>query len=167
MSLDNIQLPPIVIHGLFKDSLIDLNTKQLAPDSANGGSFTYLGNNEKRIAFLVYDEEAIYLADHLLNFLMGILTACKLTMADVALINLAKTAPLRYEDIAAHTGAEKLVLFGKGPDALELPLSFPFYQVQQYNNQWYLCAPSLDILIADKTEKGKLWSCLKQLFALS
>jgi len=166
MSLDNIQLPAIVIYDLFKNSLVDLNTAPAVPASASEKGFSFLGNNEKKITVIVRDEEAIYLAEAELNFLVGILSACKLTMADIALVNLFQHTAVNYTNIAEKTGAERVLLFGYGPQDLELPLQFPNYQVQQYNGQVYLSAPDLTKIAADKAEKTKLWNSLKQFFSL-
>jgi hypothetical protein len=167
MSLDNIQLPAIVIHDLFKNSLIDLNTKQPVTVSSATATFAYLGNNQKKVIVIVNDDSAIYLSDISLNFLLGILAACHLTMADIALINMAQNKDLVYTQISEKINAEKIILFGLGPGALKLPLEFPHYQLQSYNNQVYLSAPDLGILNTDRAEKTKLWGCLKQLFLLS
>ncbi len=49
---------------------------------------------------------------------------------------------------------------------IKLPLSFPDYQIQKYNNQLYLTTPPLSKLQNDKAEKTKLWNCLKQIFSI-
>jgi hypothetical protein len=168
MSLENIQLPAIVIQDLFKKSLIDLNTQQKPGQTVNpaSGDMTFLGKNGRNIAILVHSPETLYLPDNELDFLMGILTACGLTMADIALINIAQKKEIDYKILESSLSAEKIFLFGPGPAVLKLPLSFPHYQVQRYNNQVYLAAPSLLQLQADKMEKSKLWACLKQIFSL-
>jgi hypothetical protein len=168
MSLENIQLPAIVIQDLFKKSLVDLNTKQpgQASAAAKEVAIAYLGKNGRHIALLVHSPETLYLPDNELDFLMGILTACKLTMADIALVNMARNKGVDYKTIEQSLGAEKVFLFGPEPADLQLPLSFPHYQVQRYNNQVYLAAPPLLQLQADKMEKSKLWTCLKQIFSL-
>ena len=161
MSLDNIQLPPIVLQNLYRNALIDLKT-----GNAASATLTYLGNNQKRVAIIVDEHEAIYLPDEELNFLLGILTACKLSMADIALLNYHKNPAITYKDIAEQLHAEKIFLFGTTPAILELPLQFPHYQVQQYNDQVYLSSPNLKKLRDDKAEKTKLWNCLKQVFSI-
>jgi hypothetical protein len=165
MSLDNVQLPPIVLQDLFKNSLIS----QEPDNAASKPSFptpglSFLGDNQKKIAIIVSDTAAIYLPDEDLNFLLGILKACNLNMADIALLNLAANPSLNHLLINQELAAEKILLFGVEPLALELPLQFPHYQVQQYNNQAYLSSPALNILQNDKEEKLKLWACLKKLF---
>lgn len=167
MSLDNIQLPPIVLQGLYRNALIDLKTVNAVPGIAASATLTYLGDNQKRVVIIVDEPEAIYLPDEELNFLLGILTACKLSMADIALLNYRKNPAITYQDITEQLEAQKIFLFGTSPANLELPLQFPNYQVQQYNGQVYLSSPNLKKLKDDKVEKTKLWNCLKQVFSIS
>jgi hypothetical protein len=138
MSLDNILLPDMVLQGLYSKSLYDLETNKSALDDIQPGSISFLGNNLKKITILVKSETAIYLPDDELNFLLGILTACKLSMADIALVNIAKNPDLVYSLLAEQLKAEKVFLFGLNAATIELPLQFPHYQVQPFNNQVYL-----------------------------
>jgi hypothetical protein len=168
MSLQNIKLPPIVIQDLFKKSLVDLDPKQPAPQLADkpASDVSFLGKNGRKISILVHSSDSLYLPDNELDFLIGILTACRLTMDDVALINTARNSNMDYKMLESSPGAEKIFLFGPEPAVLQLPISFPHYQVQRYNNQVYLAAPALAQLLADKMEKSKLWACLKQIFSI-
>jgi len=166
MSLDNIQLPATVLQGLYSKSLYDLETDKSVSNDIQTGSIGYLGNNQKKIAVLVNSAAAIYLPDEELNFLLGILTACKLSMADIALINVTKNRDLSYTTITEQLKAKKVFLFGLDADALALPLQFPHYQVQHFNDQVYLSSVALNELQANKEEKMKLWNCLKKIFAL-
>lgn len=168
MSLDNIQLPSIVIQDLYKNSLVDLNNGKAVSNTAQlQNNLPFLGKNQKNICIVVTDEEALYLSDDMLNFLLGILSACKLSMADVALVNAAKKNDLNYEVLEQQLQPATVLLFGTGPQQLQLPMQFPFYQIQKFNNQAYLAAPGLQHLQQDKAEKTKLWNSLKQLFAIS
>ena len=166
MSLDNIQLPPTIIQTLYGRSLYDLGTESQADAAIEPGNIAFLGSNQKRIAILVNAAGAIYLPEEELNFLLGILTACKLSMADIALINVSKKTDLLYTHITEQLKAEKIFLFGLSAEALKLPLQFPQYQVQKFNNQVYLSSVSLTDLQTDKEEKLKLWACLKTIFSL-
>ncbi|MBL0182415.1 MAG: hypothetical protein IPP96_08990 [Chitinophagaceae bacterium] len=161
MSLDNIQLTPFVLGNLFNKSLYDLKPTGEKSTAAN---ISFLGDNKKRIALLVYSPGSIYLPDEELNFLLGILTACKLSMMDVALINISKNPELSYTGITEQIKAEKVFLFGVNPEILKLPLQFPHYQLQHYNNQVYLSSAPLNKLQVDKQEKLKLWNSLKKSF---
>jgi hypothetical protein len=162
MSLNNIQLPPFVLKDLFKHSLIDLKTEE----KTSPKTFTTLGNNSKYILILVVSDETLYLPDDQLNFLMGILNACTLTMEDVAILNIKKNKSATYKTLSEELKPEKIFLFGIQPNDIALPIDFPNYQVQQYNNQIYLTAPILSQLQNDKGEKIKLWNCMKQIFSI-
>ncbi len=164
MSLDNIQIPTSVIQDLFKDSLIDLNTEQTKLGNEPSKEASFLGQNNKGILLLVHSPNAAYLPDELLNFLLGILSACKLSMADVALINTAQPKKLDYQELTEKFQAEKIFLFGLPSSSIGLPLDFPTYQVQTYNHQVYLRAATLEELENNKEEKTKLWNCLKKIF---
>lgn len=167
MSLDNIQLPAIAIQDLYKNSLVDLNNHQDdIKQDAHAATLPYLGNNLKKICIAVNDNDALYLSDEMLNFLLGILSACKLSMADVALVNTAKHH-FTYTDIQEQLQAATVLLFGIPPGRLQLPMQFPSYQLQKFNNQVYLAAPELQNLQQDKAEKTKLWNSLKQVFNLN
>jgi hypothetical protein len=163
MSLDNIQLPAIVIANLYKDSLIDLDVAQ---PIAQKTSISFLGDNNKGVAIIVNDTNSVYLKEDELNFLMGILTACKLSMADVALVNLSTQKNITYQLLKEDLRADKIIFFGTLPADIQLPLEFPVYQIQNYFNSTYLAAPTLAVLASDKVEKTKLWNTLKQLFNL-
>lgn len=164
MSLDSIQLPPLVLQQLFTHSLIDLKNAPQPEDKSVTKQFLTLGNNRKRVLILVQSDETLYLPDDQLNFLLGILSACNLTMEDVAILNIKKNASVTYKTVTDELQSEKLLLFGIQPNQIELPVNFPPYQIQQFNNQVYLTAPQLSDFHENKAEKTKLWICLQQIF---
>ncbi|MEJ7588593.1 MAG: hypothetical protein WKI04_13615 [Ferruginibacter sp.] len=166
MSLNNIQLPPIVLQQLFKYSLVSSKIEDKPGDKAASKRLLTLGNNRSQILILVDHDEVTYLPDEQLNFLLGILAACNLTLEDVAILNIRKNDGVTYKTVTAALRPEKLFLFGVTPTQIELPLEFPQYQIQQYNNQKYLAAPPLFFFRDNKAEKTKLWNCLKQIFGI-
>lgn len=166
MSIDNIQFPASILQGLYNKSLYDLRSNESVINDIQPLNIVFLGSNLKKIALVVHDESSIYLADDALQFLLGILTACKLSMADIALINVSKNKQVNYNTITEQLKAEKIIMFGLTAENLALPLQFPHYQVQRYNNQVYLSAASLTDLQKDKEEKMKLWNCLKNIFSI-
>ena len=165
MSLDNIELTPFLIQELYKNYLVEFEDNKQADKKLSVASFITLGDNNKRVIIVVENEEVLYLPDDELNFLLGILSACKLTMQDVAIINISKNKAVTYKAMQLELKAEKIILFGVSPAQIELPLEFPLYQIQQYNKQTYITAAILSTIKNDKAEKTKLWNCLKQIFA--
>lgn len=164
MSLDNIQLTPFLLHELFKKSLIELDVSESYQQMSPASSFTMLGNNRKRIIIFVANDETLYLPDEQLNFLLGILSACSLTMEDVAIINIKKNKNITYKAIELELKGEIIILFGVTPAQINMPIEFPHYQVQSFNSQTYLAAPMLPEIQDNKMEKTKLWNCLKKIF---
>jgi len=166
MSLDNIQLPDTIIQQVYSTCLYSEVSNKSAVPSIQNTEISFLGSNQKRITILVDVEKTIYLPDEELHFLMGILAACNLSMADIALVNMYKNPGLHYTLITDQLRAEKIFLFGLPAAALALPLQFPHYQIQSFNNQVYLSSVSLKELQTNKTEKQQLWACLKKIFSI-
>lgn len=167
MSLVNFQLPPIVLQDMFSNSLVDLNNIQEQSTIPSDNQISCLGNNEKGVLIIVNSKDSLYLPDPLLEFLQGILKACKLKLGDVALLNIDTTGPISYKELGRHLRMEKIILFGIDLDAIELPLKFPDYQVQKYNDMFFLSVPTLETVLNNKEEKTLLWDCLKKMFILT
>lgn len=164
MSLDNIEITSFLIQELYKNYLVEFEDNKPTDKKLFVASFITLGDNNRRVIIVVEHEEVLYLPDDELNFLLGILSACNLTMQDVAIINISKNKALTYKAMELELKAEKIILFGVSPAQIELPLEFPLYQIQQYNKQTYITAAILSTIKNDKAEKTKLWNCLKQIF---
>jgi hypothetical protein len=163
MSLENIRLSPLSIQNLYQQSLV-LIQKDKKKAKATSPAIKHLGSNEKNITILIYNEEAAFLTDNELDFLSKILSACKLTLADVAIINVHKEKDLDHEKINNAFAPERLLLFGLEPIAIKLPFQIPNFQVQKHNSQVYITAPTLSILESDKELKKRLWVCFQQIF---
>lgn len=165
MSLEKITLPESLITTLYTAPLIALQNPK-AGSNPHPADIRYLGSNKKCITVLVKVADASYLSENDFSFLTGILTACKLNMADIAIVNLHPLLDTRYQTIQSVTHPDTVLMFGVLPEEIELPLNFPNFQVQPFNNTTYVCAPSLDRLATDTTLKGQLWACLKLVFRL-
>ncbi|MBX3257954.1 MAG: hypothetical protein KF862_27735 [Chitinophagaceae bacterium] len=163
MSLQNIKLPFTVLAGLYTAPLIQLK-EQAGNDTTS--SVKFLGSNQKQITILVNTADAPFLPDKSFNFLTGILSACRLTVADVAILNLSQLPGRQYQQIQQITTPAVMLLLGLEPSDIHLPFQFPHFQVQQYANVTYLAAPALELIEEDKAIKAKLWGSLKSLFQL-
>jgi|CXWL01.1.fsa_nt_gi hypothetical protein len=181
MDLNHIELPVAVVVDLYQSSLVEDNEisvknvivaeaiqEALLPvaDTAINGQWKSLGSNNKNILIIVNTSEAVHLPDNDLTFLTGILTACKLTLADVAIVNLNNHPEASYKELILFFKSKIVFLFDIEPDAFGLPMSFPHYQIQAFAGNSFLFSPSLKKLENDRVEKSKLWVCLKRLFNL-
>lgn len=162
MSLNNVLLTPQLIADLYRHSLVETH----ATDVPVSGNFKHLGNNGKNILIIVHDTMVAYLSESDLTFLTTVLNACKLGLADVAIINTA-TQPINdYHDVIKHFNSNVVLLFGIQPSAFGLPFEFPAFQIQRFEGQSYLHTPPLSDVAASKTLKGQLWNSLKQIFGI-
>lgn len=162
MSLDNIQLSPFLVQQLYKKTLFEIDGIKKEPVAQPVPAISYLGKNDKNILVLVNEPGAAFLTDADLNLLIGILTACKLSLADIALVNFHKNIEIGYEQLIKEFSPGTIFLFGIEPKDLQFPLHFPNFQLQQYNDQTYISAPSLRSLSENKEQKKELWACLQR-----
>ena len=181
MDLNTIDLPPSVIAELYGNALTE--TYLVSPDPSllkstvpektmipvqpeKTGGWRSLGNNAGNVLVMVNNNEFSFLSDHELRFLTGILTACKLSLEDVALVNLHNNPEATGKQLTGFFKSRIVLLFDIEPAALGLPVNFPQYQLQPFAGTTYLYAPSMEQLENDRVEKSKLWVCLKRLFNL-
>jgi hypothetical protein len=165
MSLDNIQLSPAVVQGLYRKSLVQLEPPQVLTDNTSETRPKFLGKNAGHVLILVDEASAVFLPEQCLDFLVGVLSACGLTMEDVAIVNRATNTGLGYSQLISHFEPVKVLLFGTTPADWSFPLEFPFFQLQKYDQKTFIYSPALSQVQADVDLKKQLWNALKNMFA--
>ena len=165
MSLNDLQLPRFLYVSLFKNNLVDLRPEIFMETPAENTHIDFLGGNEKKIAFIASDAENKFLGDDQMKFVNDLLSACNLSMADIAFINLYNKN-IHYTDLVSKFSSQKILIFGITAQELDLPFTIPFFQVQAFHGQTFLICPSLDTIRQEKDLKKQLWLSLKQIFNL-
>ncbi|HXB94529.1 MAG TPA: hypothetical protein VNU70_05200 [Puia sp.] len=193
MSISNIQLTPFVVTELYGDTLLYLaaDGKAAQPDASPATpapsphpsatpaapapapapsappGLKYLGNHRRKITILVHSPQSAFLPDDQLSFLTKILEACRMNIGDVAIVNTA-SAPVTITALRAQLQPATILLFGMEPTAIRLPINFPVFRAQPYDDCTYLSAPALEQMVLPSEEsrllKSKLWVSLKTLF---
>jgi hypothetical protein len=129
--------------------------------------YKILGNNKKQVTVVVNCPNDVFVPEADLQFLTKMLGACKLNMADVAIVNHA-VAAVQVDRLKVQLQPKFLLLFGVEPDVIQLPINFPSFKEQPYAGTTYLYTPSLSDLNQEtevaKGLKRKLWDCLKKMF---
>ncbi|MEO7984106.1 MAG: hypothetical protein ABI688_08490 [Bacteroidota bacterium] len=175
MDLNHIKLTASLVADLYTTSLIEDETtvllKKLTADPATAETTTIipwksLGGNGKKILLIVNANDVVHVPDNELSFLTGILAACKLSLADVAIVNLHHYPGASYKELTSFFSSKIVLLFDTEPAAFGLPMNFPHYQIQPFAGNSFLYSPSLKELENDRVEKSKLWVSLKRLFNL-
>ena len=188
MGFEDIKLPDFVIADLYKNSLIEgqknIKTAAIVAENKVAESaiiakpiaaenavvpIKYLGENRKNVVIVINDNEAVFIGDEKLQLLTNLLGACKLTIADVAIINTASQTA-NYKQIKQEMKPKYLLLMGKTSKDISLSFIFPEYKIQEYDHCQMLIATDLQILLVKSdtvtAEKRKLWESLKLLFKL-
>lgn len=149
------QLPPFLVQSLYKDLLFDF-TK----DSETAGDY------EKLILILVNYTEQKLMPENDLEFLTNILKACALSLKDIRIINLNENK-VEASQLIQTLKPLKVLFFGTDIAKLGLPLQFPDFQVQAYDDRVFLGAPALNEISSNAEIKKKLWQSLQKMFIIS
>jgi len=173
MNLTESQLPDFVLTDLYRTQLVVIGESTINSKLPKKQELEkpkkpeFLGDNRKHICILVKDDTAVYLNDNSLQFLSSILTACKLNLGDVAIVNMLNH-PTDFTALKSWLQPRFMLVFDITAATLQLPFDLPNYQVQAYDQCSLLFAPSLDLMTDDsreaKLEKSKLWLSLKNMF---
>jgi hypothetical protein len=174
MSLNQINLTPQLLTDLYANALIETHAiavpnSMLHAESekpAKSSPINYLGSNRKHILVIVNDDRVSYLTDEELTFLTKVLNACELGLEDIAIINWSHLTKKEYQWLVDELQSKKVLLFNLTPIEFGLPLHFPPFQTQDFDQRTYLQAPSLASIEQDVTAKKQLWTALKKIFAI-
>ena len=186
MKVEKTILPPAVLVSLYKDSLVlaekEIKPIQIAENKLPGkeqqtipeatemaSPIKYLGDHHKKILVVVNDPESVYLNETDFILLTSILNACKLTIADIALINLAKKN-FSLHQILTQVPSDFVLVFDINPMQLKIKLPTKLYTPILLGETQLLFSNNLSLMQgidqASKIEKTKLWSALKIIFKL-
>lgn len=180
-------LPNSVLVNLYKESLvlgvapanvdkkaqasppIEAKNTAIAADEPLIAPIKFLGEHQKKILVLVQDPDAVHLNERAFDLLTSILNACKLTIADIALINLANKN-FSLHQILTQVPSELVLVFDINPTQLKIKLPTKLYTPILLGETQLLFSNNLSqmqgIDQASKIEKTKLWTALKIIFKL-
>ncbi|MBU7577304.1 MAG: hypothetical protein KAF40_04515 [Flavihumibacter sp.] len=188
MSLNSIRLTQHQVADLYPESLVlttDIaSTKGRAEDlpvieEKSGGwektpiqpevSIQFLGKNNRNLAILVFYPDTVHIAEASLEFLSSVLKACQLTLADVAIVNMARQNP-GFEQLLKELAPRQMLCFGLPHPVVGLPAGLPVLTPQPILDLKLMIAPSLEELNqqteAVKPLKRMLWEGLKTMLGI-
>jgi hypothetical protein len=164
MSLDNIQLTKETCIHFYSRSLVNAGSAR-EEEIEKKITINSLGENQQNILFIVKDADHKFLADDEMTLLSNLIAACKLSMADISLVNYSSNQ-YSYHQFAEQFHPQKILLFGVNTQELDLPFEIPFFQIQSFQKQLYMTAPQLKDFLNNTELKKQLWSSLQKLFAV-
>jgi hypothetical protein len=189
MGINNIDLSPELLLALYRDSLVrDRETGKPYPDdekvpdpekktnAKKGGkvgpqaaeAYRFLGNNLRRICFIVSYPDTVFLPDEQLAFLTKMLSACRCSIADVSVLNTAHTA-VDIKKLITQLHPETLFLCGIPPASLNVQEPVEPFTISAVNGISTILIPSLTLLSQEDGAdlipiKKKLCASLRTLF---
>jgi hypothetical protein len=162
MSLNSIQLTQHQVADFYPESLV------LTTDISEA-SIQFLGKNNRNLAILVFYPDTVHITEASLEFLSSVLKACQLTLADVAIINMARQAP-GLEQLQKELAPRQMLCFGLPDPVLGLPSGLPVLAPQSVQELKLMIAPTLEELNqpteAVKPLKRLLWEGLKTMLGI-
>jgi hypothetical protein len=169
MDLNGLQFTGEQLAELYTDKLViaepvvvNLPSKKIKvhPEKA---PILYKGKNKKKVLWIVNETAQAFLDDADFEFLSQIVTACKMNMDDIALVNMAHINTT-IADVVEELQASVVLLCGI--EYNHLPVKTDEYMIYPFNHQQYFIADSLKELRNDKAKKTKLWLALKAIFSI-
>src|SRR5215831_9173440 len=150
MSLNNIQLNSSLLTEMYRNSLVEITENgnvrqdsrsdltQRPNDGVSATEWKYLGEFRKNILLVARYDLVTHIPDEQLNFLISILGACKLSLADVAIVNIAGAPSPEYKTVQERFPSSFTILFGLSPQEFRMPVDFPQFQIQSFNSCTFL-----------------------------
>lgn len=155
MSLDKLKIPGLLVSELFKNQLVDIK---------KDGDITAPSTDEiKDVLIILSEPKAGPIGARSSEITGKILVACKWRMEDTSFINV-NGAPVTWATIKEGGTPRICILFGTDATAIDLPVIFPEFRIQQFDGTKFLQCPSPEQVESDRLLKSKLWLCMKELF---
>lgn len=166
MDLDKLQLSAFTIRTLYTKSIIKLDASNPDPINLSSTDIKFLGGNQSGILIVINNPKNPFLHETDLAFLTKVLSACKLTLADIAIVNLKGLSEVSITDFKNQFKPSRIILFGVSANVLALPFQIPDFQVQNYDQIRYLTLPELSFIEKDQQLKKMLWTSFQKIFDL-
>jgi hypothetical protein len=147
---------PLLVAEVAKTTNVIITEPVLEPQK----DFLYLGDNNKYILIIVKEPAVDFLKKEDLNFLLKILSAKKLELNDVAIINTEKNGPIHFDAIKNFFACSKIITFGINPKALQIEGAIA-NKKSVFKNTSILGTWELAKLQQDVSKKTTFWNELK------
>jgi hypothetical protein len=161
LGINHIQLSAELIAILYPETLVEEN--------GPGPGYPFLGKNLLSICFLVSYPDDEFIPDDQLVFLKKILAACKLSLNDIALINIKRT-PVELLVLKKWFQPRIIFFWGIPSSVTGSGLNFPDMTISIWENIRILPVMQAELMSGDNPRglelKKNLWISLKNLFNL-
>lgn len=177
MGINHLQLSSDLIAALYPESLVVIkeyvpakeNEKSPKPVADKPSVYPFLGENNRSICFLTNFPEEDFLPAEQHEFLIKMLSACKLSFNDIALVNIAHIS-FDLAELRVQLHPKIIFLWGIPPLSVGFKSGLPDFNVSAVDGISVIPVLSPDTMSGTRPEgtefKQRLWICLKKLFTL-
>ena len=128
-------LPAELIASLYRDILID--DQEVQKNEKNGQHV------ESKNTLILVNQTDSQLNEKQSAFLSAILKACKMELHEVNLICCKSSNCPTYQELNSTLSPKNIIAFGLTPTDIALPMLFPAFQIQSFENVKYTIATIL------------------------
>ena len=177
MGINDFSLTDELIAALYPESLV--TEKTTGPGKKNPvkagipaipvAPYPYLGQNSRSVCFLVHYPDNEFIPGDQLVFLLKILSACKCSLDDIALVNTAKTQ-VKMDELKRQLHPGVIFLWGLIPDLSDITKGLPDMSLSLVDGITIIPVTHAEQMSRENAEavelKRQLWVSLKKLFSL-
>jgi hypothetical protein len=178
MGINNISLTPEIIAALYPETLSIEPTPESGKrpvinpisESKQAAAYLYLGKNLRSICFLVDNPDHEFMNEPQMTFIPKVLTACKCSQDDIAIINIAHQE-VQLPELKSQLRPKMIFLWGVS--AAQIGISqktLPELAISNVDNIFIVPVFNPERMSSDGAEglelKQRLWASLKKLFNL-
>src|SRR6202035_5173474 len=138
MGINNLQLSSELIAVLYPETLVSGNnmetgkkpgkSEESLPESF--ADYRFLGKNKRSISFLVDNPDHDFIPEEQLVFLHKMLSACKCSLDDIALVNTAPTEG-QFAELKKQLQPQIVFLWGVRPVSIGLKQRLPDFSISK------------------------------------
>jgi hypothetical protein len=177
MGINNLQLSPDLIAALYPETLVGGNDTETGKKPGKGGEslpepfadYRFLGKNRRSISFLADYADHDFIPEEQLVFLHKMLSACKCSLDDIALVNTVPSES-QFAELKKQLQPQIVFLWGVPTASVGLKQALPDFSVLKVDGISIIPVPNPDLMSGDSPLglelKQRLWACLKKLFNL-
>lgn len=158
MSLDNVQLNPLLTESMYKHYLIDVHAQKDVQKEKSEAPVKKTLILTDRTAADIRDSD---------DFLNAILKACKLNDREIEIRNAGEGESTEAETFIQSKAFENILIFGAVSVGSSPENNQQDVVIQKTGATTIVQSPSLAVLQREKAMKMKLWKHLQALFDIS
>lgn len=164
---------PVALHFLMTDDLFNINEPPMPAEEPGNQVpeeqrkeeapvFDYQGDNNRYILLLHHSPGQKHMPANEFEALQSILSAKKMELKDIALVNLAEYPGASFDNLKAYFACSSIILFGIPPQTLKMP-ELPMNVITSCNGVKVLFTYNFGEMLGSNDKKRLFWNEMKKI----